>query len=92
MGEASSIPLGFRDFAASFASLRLKTCTVYLQRTFPRILQIQYSTSGAIIGLLMDDAASLTLNGVEGRAPALLLVKGSAHARSSSSRPIWSPS
>jgi AraC family transcriptional regulator, ethanolamine operon transcriptional activator len=78
LGEANSIPLDYRNFAASFASLRLKTCTIYLQRTFPRILQIQYSTTGAIIGLLMDDAASLTLNGVEGRAPALLLVKGSA--------------
>ena len=78
LGEANSIPLDYRDFAASFASLRLKTCTIYLQRTFPRILQIQYSTTGAIVGLLMDDAASLTLNGVEGRAPAFLLVRGSA--------------
>jgi len=78
LGEANSIPLDYRDFAASFASLRLKTCTIYLQRTFPRILQIQYSTTGAIVGLLMDDAASLTLNGVEGRARAFLLVKGSA--------------
>lgn len=78
LGEASSIPLGIRDFAASFASLRLKGCTVYLQRTFPRILQIQYSTTGAIIGLMMDDEASLILNGMEARAPALLLVKGSA--------------
>jgi AraC family ethanolamine operon transcriptional activator len=78
LGEANSIPLDCRDFAASFASLRLKACTIYLQQTFPRILQIQYSTTGAIVGLLMDDAASLILNGVEGRAPAFLLVKGSA--------------
>ena len=78
LGEASSIPLDCRDFAASFASLRLKACTVYLQRTFPRILQVQYSTTGAIVGLLMDDAASLILNGVEARAPAFLLVRGSA--------------
>jgi AraC family ethanolamine operon transcriptional activator len=78
LGEANSIPLDHRGFAASFASLKLKSCTVYLQRTFPRILQVQYSTTGAIVGLLMDDADSLTLNGVEGRAPALLLVKGRA--------------
>ena len=78
LGEANSIPLDCRDFAASFASLRLKACTIYLQRTFPRILQVQYSTTGAIVGLLMDDAASLILNGVEARAPAFLLVKGSA--------------
>jgi AraC family ethanolamine operon transcriptional activator len=78
LGEASSIPLGVRDFAASFASLRLRGCTIYLQRTFPRILQIQYSTTGAIVGLMMDDEASLLVNGVESRAPALLLVKGTA--------------
>ena len=78
LGEASSIPLDHRDFAASFASLKLKSCTVYLQQTFPRILQIQYSTTGAIVGLMMDDAGSLILNGMEGRAPAFLLVKGSA--------------
>ena len=64
LGEANSIPLDCRNFAASFASLRLKTCTIYLQRTFPRILQMQHSTTGAIGGLMMDDAASLILNGI----------------------------
>jgi AraC family ethanolamine operon transcriptional activator len=78
LGEANSIPLDCKDFAASFASLRLKSCTIYLQRTFPRILQIQYSTTGAILGLMMEDTASLTLNGMEARGPAFLLVKGRA--------------
>ena len=78
LGEANSIPIDCRNFAASFASLRLKTCTIYLQQTFPRILQMQYSTTGAIVGLMMDDAASLILNGMEARAPAFLLVKGNA--------------
>ena len=78
LGDARSIPLDCKDFAASFASLRLKSCSVYLQRTFPRILQARYSTAGAIVGLAMNEAASLILNGVEARAPALLLVKGSA--------------
>jgi AraC-like DNA-binding protein len=77
LGEANSLPLDCRDFAASFASLRLKSCTIYLQRTFPRILQMQYTTTGAIVGLMMEDA-SLTLNGLEARGPAFLLVKGSA--------------
>lgn len=78
LGEASSIPLDCKDFAASFASLRLKSCTIYLQRTFPRILQVQYSTPGAIVGLMMDEAASMTLNGLEARGSAFLLVKGRA--------------
>ena len=33
-GEASSIPLDHRDFAASFASLKLKSCTVICSRHF----------------------------------------------------------
>jgi AraC family transcriptional regulator, ethanolamine operon transcriptional activator len=78
LGEANSIPLNCKDFAAAFASLRLKSCTIYLQRTFPRILQMQYSTTGAILGLMMEDAASLTLNGMEARGPAFLVVKGTA--------------
>ena len=64
LGEANSIPLDCKDFAASFAALRLRSCTIYLQRTFPRILQVQYSTTGAILGLMMEDAASLILNGM----------------------------
>ncbi|XIA67280.1 hypothetical protein ACFIOY_16995 [Bradyrhizobium sp. TZ2] len=78
LGEAKSIPLDAKGFAASFAALRLKCCTVYLQQTFPRILQVRYSTSGAIVGFAMEDGVSLIINGVEGRAPALLLVKGTA--------------
>jgi AraC family ethanolamine operon transcriptional activator len=49
LGETKSIPLDCRGFAAGFAALRLKTCSVYLQRTFPRILQARYSTSGAFV-------------------------------------------
>jgi AraC family transcriptional regulator, ethanolamine operon transcriptional activator len=78
LGEAKSIPLDAKDFSASFASLQLKSCTVYLQQTFPRILQARYATSGAIIGFAMDDATLLTVNGVEGRSDALLVVKGTA--------------
>ena len=78
IGDTSSIPIDCRGFAASFAALRLKSCSVYLQRTFPRILQARYCTSGALVGFPMDDAVSLILNGVEGRAPAVLLVKGTA--------------
>ena len=77
LGEASSIPLDYQNFAASFASLRLKACTVFLQRTFPRILQVHYASTGAIVGLMMDDAP-LILDGVEASGPAFLLVRGSA--------------
>ena len=76
LGEAESIPIDAKAFAAAFASLELKSCSVHVQRTFPRILQMHYSTTGAIVGLAMDDTVSLIIDGVEARPPALLLVKG----------------
>jgi AraC family ethanolamine operon transcriptional activator len=78
LGEARSIPLDCRGFSASFAAVTLKSCAIYLQRTFPRILQAQYRTDGALIGLAMDDASSVILNGLESRAPSILLVQGRA--------------
>lgn len=78
LGEAKSIPLHWRDFAACFAAVTLESCSVYLQRTFPRILQSRYNSTGAIIGLAMDDAVSVTIDGVEARQPSVLLVKGEA--------------
>jgi AraC family transcriptional regulator, ethanolamine operon transcriptional activator len=78
LGDAKNSPIDTKDFAAAFASLKLKSCSVYLQRTFPRILQMHYSTTGAILGFTMDDAASVIINGVEARAPSVLLVKGTA--------------
>lgn len=78
LGDARSIPLQWRNFAACFAAVTLKSCSVYLQRTFPRILQARYSSKGAIVCLAMDDAVSAILNGVEVRPPALLLARGEA--------------
>jgi AraC-like DNA-binding protein len=78
LGDAKSMPIDAKGFDAAFATLKLKSCSVHLQRTFPRILQMRYSTTGAIVGLTMDDAASLIIDGVEVRAPTLLLVKGTA--------------
>jgi AraC family transcriptional regulator, ethanolamine operon transcriptional activator len=76
LGDARSIPLGYENFAASFAAVTLKSCSIYLQRTFPRILQVRYSTPGTIVGFAMDDAVSVLLNGAAGQASTLLLVKG----------------
>ena len=78
LGDAKSIPLSWRDFAAGFAAVTLKSCSIYLQRTFPRILQTRYVATGAIVAFAMDDAVSVIINGVEVRQPSLLLVKGEA--------------
>jgi AraC family transcriptional regulator, ethanolamine operon transcriptional activator len=76
--DARSIPLDCRGFAASYAAVTLNSCAIYLQQTFPRILQAQYRTTGAIVGFTMDDASSVVVNGLEGRAPALLVIRGNA--------------
>ena len=76
--EASSIPLDGKNFAVSLATTKIGSCSIHLQRTFPRILQARYSTTGAIVGFAMDDMAAVTVDGVETRAPTLLLIRGNA--------------
>lgn len=78
LSESRSIPLDCRGFAASFAAVTLRSCAIYLQQTFPRILEVQYCTDGAVVGLTMDDAFSVILNGLEGRAPSILFARGRA--------------
>lgn len=78
LGDHRSIPLHWRNFAACFAAVTLKSCSIYLQRSFPRILQAQYSSTGAIVGFAMDDAVSVIIDGVQVHPPSMLLVKGRA--------------
>jgi AraC family transcriptional regulator, ethanolamine operon transcriptional activator len=78
LADAKSIPLEWKGFAASFAAVSLRSCTIYLQRTFPRILHVRYLTTGAIVGFSMADTVTLTMNGIEARPQALLLAKGDA--------------
>lgn len=78
LGRHKSIPLHWRDFDAWFASVTLKSCTIFLQRSFARILQAQYRTEGAILGFGMDDAGVSIVDGAEVRSPTVVLVKGEA--------------
>ncbi|MGQ0685873.1 helix-turn-helix domain-containing protein, partial [Bradyrhizobium sp.] len=78
LGDHRSIPLHWRDFAASFAAVTLKSCSIYLQRSFPRILQARYISTGAIIGFGIDDTVSAIIDGVEAPPSSVLLVKGQA--------------
>jgi len=76
LGDARSIPLDLRSFASSFAALKLKSCSIFLQQTFPRILQQTYSTQGAIVAFGMDDTISAVIDGVTMRSPTLLFARG----------------
>ena len=76
LGDARSIPLSWRNFAAGYAAVTLKSCSIFLQRTFPRILQTRYVATGAILAFAMDDAVSVIIDGIEVRQPSVLLVRG----------------
>lgn len=78
LGDHKSVPLHWRNFAACFASVTLKSCSIFLQRTFPRILQARYNSTGAILCFGMDDAVSAILDGAEVQPPSVLLIKGEA--------------
>lgn len=78
LGDAQSIPLHWQNFDACFAMVTLKSCSIFLQRTFPRILQARYGSTGAIIGYGMDDSVFAIVDGKEIRPPSVLLVRGEA--------------
>ena len=73
---ARSVPTDVRDFAASLAILTLPSCTIFLQRTFPRIVEADFRTDGSLVGLPMEDETALTLNGAEAPGDTLLLARG----------------
>jgi AraC family transcriptional regulator, ethanolamine operon transcriptional activator len=78
LADARSIPLARTDFQACFATVALRSCSIFLQRTFPRILEARYRSTGAILAFAMDDALSLIINGADIRSASLLLLKGDA--------------
>ena len=78
VGDVRSIPLDLKGFAASFATVALKSSAIHLQRTFPRILQGTYRSSGAIVAFAMDETVSATLNGAPMDLPAVMLSRGNA--------------
>lgn len=78
LGDHRSIPLHCRNFAACFAAVTLKSCSIYLQRSFARILQARYASTGAIVGFGMDDTVSVIIEGADVRPQSVLLVKGEA--------------
>jgi AraC family ethanolamine operon transcriptional activator len=73
---ARSMPTDVREFDASLATLVLPSCTIFLQRTFPRVVEADFHTEGALIGVPMEDEAIVTLNGVEAMSDTLLLARG----------------
>ncbi len=73
---ARSMPTYIRDFDAALATLVLPSCTIFLQRTFPRIVEAEFHTDGALVGVPMEDETIVTLNGVEASSDTLLVARG----------------
>ncbi len=73
---ARSVPTDVRNFDSALATLVLPSCTIFLQRTFPRIVEADFHSNGALIGLPMEDETTLTLNGVEAPSETLLMARG----------------
>jgi len=73
---AHSMPTDVRDFDAALATVVLPSCMIFLQRTFPRIVEADFHAEGAFVGLPMEDEARLTLNGVDAPSDTLLLGRG----------------
>src|SRR5215470_3717258 len=73
---ARSVPTDLADFAAALAIVTLPSCTIFLQRTFPRIVEADLHTEGALLGLPMEDESVVTLNGIEAPSDTLLLARG----------------
>lgn len=78
LGQARSVPTEPKRFVAGFASVELPGSTIFLQRTFPRILEISYLTSGVIVGFPMENGIGIRFNGVEVCNSFVLLIRGSA--------------
>src|SRR5262245_18397174 len=76
LADARSMPLAWPDFQAGFAPVKLKSCTIYLQRTFSRLLEARYHSTGAMIAFAVEDAFSAIINGADICSPSLLLAKG----------------
>lgn len=78
IGDVHSIPLDLKGFAASFATVKLKSSAIHLQQSFPRILQGVYRSRGAIVAVPMDDGVAAALNGEPIRHPMIMLARGDA--------------
>jgi len=74
--RARTIPTSVGDFAASLATLALPSCTIFLQRTFPRIVEADFCTDGALVGVPMEDGSTITLNGFATGDDTMLLARG----------------
>lgn len=76
--RAESIPLTFRDFSATRATLCLPSCRLSLVRTFPRIIKGYELSDRLLVVIPMDGITSARVNG-RAIGQSLIVMKGTAN-------------
>jgi AraC family ethanolamine operon transcriptional activator len=77
LGDSRNTPLSGRC-ASARAHLVLPSCYLTVQRTFPRILEVNYRTSGTVCFVPLSSSVNVTVNGVAGSASRVMTVQGEA--------------
>lgn len=82
VGNARNLPLRPKEFSASRASLALPSCQLMLIRSFARILDSSFHTSGAFVIVPLGRSVEAVMNGVALDDQSLIFLSGTAAARS----------
>jgi AraC-like DNA-binding protein len=82
IGGARSVPLRLKEFSAARATLVLPSCQLVLLRSFARIHDSSFKTTGSFVILPMTSRVDATINGVALSDRSLIFLRGSASGRS----------
>lgn len=77
LGDARNTPLSGRC-ASARAHLVLPSIHLTVQRTFPRILEVSYRTSGVVCFVPLASAVDVKINGISGGADRVMALSGEA--------------
>lgn len=75
LGDARNTPLSGRC-ASARAHIALPSCKLTVQRTFPRILEVNYRTSGTICIIPLLPSVNAKINGISGSPYRIMAVQG----------------
>jgi AraC family ethanolamine operon transcriptional activator len=77
LGDSRNTPLSGRC-ASARAHLKLSSVHLTVQRTFPRILEVTYRTSGVLCIVPLGASVDVTVNGIAGSTSRVMVVRGEA--------------
>lgn len=77
LGQARNTPMSGQCSSAR-AHVDLPHCQLTVQRTFPRILEVNYRIDGLLCGVPLLPSVNVKVNGVRGNASRIMTVQGDA--------------